>query len=170
MVSASEMTGAGVISWCTSPVTVVPQHSPIALCAARSEGHHLLITANLLRSSLSRICNISLTKDQWFQASRSVRYGGLGVRKVSSLSSSVFGFSCRNPGLQDALLSRCSVAMDDCDVYQCLAGRHHQEMPVGDTSGKQRIWYVLTINEDLHWSPPTFLLPKNISDWMEKSR
>jgi hypothetical protein len=44
----------------------------------------------LVRSALSKICNISSTDDQWLQASLPVRAGGLGLRRVSSLATPAF--------------------------------------------------------------------------------
>lgn len=38
---------------------------------------------NLLRSAVTKICNVKLSDDQWSQASLPVRSGGLGVRSVS---------------------------------------------------------------------------------------
>ena len=35
-----------------------------------------------LRAAVSSICNVSLTDDQWLQASLPVRNGGLGLRRV----------------------------------------------------------------------------------------
>jgi len=43
-----------------------------------------------LRSAVCNICNVSLTDDQWLQASLPVRNGGLGLRRVPSLASSAF--------------------------------------------------------------------------------
>jgi len=43
-----------------------------------------------LREGLSSTCNVTLTDDQWLQASLPVRNGGLGLRWVSSLASSAF--------------------------------------------------------------------------------
>ena len=54
-------------------------------------GHPLLQTFDdILRSGLSDILNVSITDDQWIQASLPVRHGGLGVRSVVRLASSTF--------------------------------------------------------------------------------
>jgi len=45
---------------------------------------------SLLRKGIGTICNLDLTDIQWLQASLPVTYGGLGVRRVSSLASSAF--------------------------------------------------------------------------------
>jgi len=56
------------------------------LRSAHCEGHDLLHTFDdLQRSLLCGICNVSLTDDQWLQASLPVRNGGLGVRMVHRL-------------------------------------------------------------------------------------
>ena len=54
-------------------------------------GHPLLQTFDdILRSGLSDILNVSITDDQWIQASLPVWHGGLGVRSVVRLASSAF--------------------------------------------------------------------------------
>ena len=45
---------------------------------------------HLLHTATSKICNVHFSDDQWLQASLPVRYGGLGVRRVSSLAPSTF--------------------------------------------------------------------------------
>ena len=44
----------------------------------------------LLRTAISKICNVSLSDDQWLQASLPEKSGGLGISRVSSLASSAF--------------------------------------------------------------------------------
>jgi len=46
--------------------------------------------ANLLRKGIGTICNLDLTVLQCLQASLSVKDGGLGVHRISSLVSSAF--------------------------------------------------------------------------------
>jgi len=54
-------------------------------------GHSVLAQFDdLLRSAVTKICNTALTDDQWIQASLPVCSGGLGVRSVSKLASTVF--------------------------------------------------------------------------------
>ena len=45
---------------------------------------------NLLRTTLSKTCNITLSENQWLQASLPIRSGGLGIRSITSLASSAF--------------------------------------------------------------------------------
>ena len=45
---------------------------------------------NLLRSALSKICNITLSENQWLQASLPIRSGVLGIRRITSLASSAY--------------------------------------------------------------------------------
>ena len=59
----------------------------------------------LLRDGFCKICNISLSEDQWLYASLPVRFNGLGIRRVSSLAIPAFLASAvgtRN--LQDHIL------------------------------------------------------------------
>ena len=61
------------------------------LRSAYCEGHELLMNFDtILKSALCSICNVSLTEQQWLQASLPVRAGGLGIRRVSSLAPSAF--------------------------------------------------------------------------------
>ena len=82
--------------------------------------HQLTVFDDHLRSGLSSICNVSLTDDQWLQASLPVLNGGLGLRRVSSLASSAFLASAAGTRrLQDLILHRVKSCNDD--VYEsCL--------------------------------------------------
>jgi hypothetical protein len=54
-------------------------------------GHESLLSFDsLLCKALCKICNVSLSDDQWLQASLPVKSGGLGIRRVASLASSAF--------------------------------------------------------------------------------
>ena len=99
---------------------------------------------------LCRICNVSLTDDQWLQASLPVRNGGLGVRRVSSLASSAFlALAAGTRQLQDhQLLGRWTGSVCDVDFDQCLAGRLHPDMPEGKAAGRQKEWDTLSVQEE----------------------
>ncbi len=43
-----------------------------------------------MRQGLERILNIRLNDTQWVQATLPIRYGGLGVRRVTMLASSAY--------------------------------------------------------------------------------
>ena len=69
---------------------------------------------HLLHNATSKICNVHLSDDQWLQASLPVRYGGLGVRRVSSLAPSAFLASAAGTlELQRRLLDRCDTTATD---------------------------------------------------------
>jgi len=54
-------------------------------------GHSILTKFDdLLRSAVTKMCNASLTDDQWTQASLPVWSAGLGIRSVSKLASTAF--------------------------------------------------------------------------------
>ena len=113
------------------------------LRAACCVDHHLLKEFDdQLRSGLSSICNVSLTDDQWLQASLPVRNGGLGLRRVSSLASSAFLASAAGTRqLQDLILHRVNTANDD--IYDsCLTNRISSGTQSPDDSDihKQRMW------------------------------
>src|SRR6218665_1865950 len=59
-------------------------------CAPCYDHLRLIDYDKLLRGGMERILNISLTEDQWIQASLPIRMGKLGVRRVSSLAQLAF--------------------------------------------------------------------------------
>ena len=85
------------------------------LRSAPCVGHpHLQIFDNLLRTAASKVCNVTLSDDQWQQASLPVRYGGLGIRRVSSLAPSAFLASAAGTReLQRRILDQSNTAADD---------------------------------------------------------
>ena len=114
------------------------------LRAACCEGHDLLSAFDkVLRSALCRICNVTLTDQQWLQASLPVRVGGLGIRRVSSLATSAFLASAAGTrDLQDRVLRLTDGAADTVfDV--CLASQLSKvpmQQPNRSTAHKQRTW------------------------------
>jgi hypothetical protein len=69
-----------------------------------------------LKSAVTKICNITLSDNQWIQASLPVRYGGLGVRSVSMLASSAFLASAAGTQtLQNLILQKCHILADDIE-------------------------------------------------------
>ncbi len=113
------------------------------LRAACCVDHELLRTFDdQLRSAVCNICNVSLTDDQWLQASLPVRNGGLGLRRVSSLASSAFLASAAGTRrLQDQILHRVSSVNDEV-FDNCLKTRTSGGIQPPDDSyiHKQRMW------------------------------
>ena len=113
------------------------------LRAACCVDHELLTKFDdQLRSAVSHICNVSLTDDQWLQASLPVRNGGLGLRRVSSLASSAFLASAAGTRrLQDQILHRVSLGKDDIFDH-CLQTRVNNgtQPPDDSMTHKQKIW------------------------------
>ena len=105
-------------------------------------GHSILTQFDdLLRSAVTKICNTSLTDDQWIQASLPVWSGGLGVRSVSQLASTAFLASAAGTRTLQAQILRNSLAADDdmsapLNHWQSLSG-----LPTGDVLpvGSQRV-------------------------------
>jgi len=95
-----------------------------------------------LRSVVSSICNVSLTDDQWLQASLPVHNDGLGLRRVSLLASSAFlATAAGTRQLQDHILHRTHQTHDD--MYdRCLAARVSSgiALPEDSNTHRQRIW------------------------------
>ena len=97
----------------------------------------------ILKSALCSICNVSLTEQQWLQASLPVRADGLGIRRVSSLAPSAFLASAAGTrDLQDCIL-RCTDRTAD-DIYErCLTSqliKFPNLPPSGSATDKQRAW------------------------------
>jgi len=95
-----------------------------------------------LRSGVSSICNVSLTDDEWLQASLPVRNGDLGLRRVSSLASSAFLASAVGTRqLQNHILHRTHQTHDDTYDW-CLAARVSLgiALPEDSNTHRQRIW------------------------------
>jgi hypothetical protein len=90
----------------------------------------------LVRSALSKICNISSTDDQWLQASLPVRAGGLGLRRVSSLATPAFN-------LQNQILHTEPTApssYSDLDFYLQSWHAKYGDIPTAASPAKQQTW------------------------------
>ena len=98
-----------------------------------------------LRAGLVNITNVSLSDDQWKQASLPIRAGGLGIRSVASIASPAFlaSFNSTEP-IQNLLLSRCSLVANDCHYERLRAdwcAKHHPSpAPTGKLACKQSSW------------------------------
>ena len=82
----------------------------------------------LLRLNITKICNLSLTDDQWLQASLPVWSGGLGVRSVVMLAPSAFLASAAGTlPLQDRILRHIQTVNEDIGFslnrWALLSGR-----------------------------------------------
>jgi hypothetical protein len=72
---------------------------------------------DLLRSTVTSICNVALTDEQWIQASLLVGSSGLGVRSVSMLASLAFLASAVGTRpLQTLILQRCNIPDEDINA------------------------------------------------------
>ena len=94
------------------------------------------------RSLVGTVCNVSLTDEQWLQASPHVRNGCLGLRRVSSLNaSSAFLASAAGTRLlqeQDQIRSSRIGTAGEAALDKCRASRHRQEMPEERAAGSHR--------------------------------
>ncbi|HSN24572.1 MAG TPA: reverse transcriptase domain-containing protein, partial [Methylomicrobium sp.] len=114
------------------------------LRSAFCDGHELLKKFDdILKSALCTICNVSLTEQQWLQASLPVRAGGLGIRRVSSLAPSAFLASAAGTrDLQDLILRQSDKTSDDI-FDRCLSTqliKFPTLPPSGSDAGQQRAW------------------------------
>jgi len=121
---------------------------PLAACCV---DHELLRKFDdQMRSAVCSICNVSLTDDQWPQASAPVRNGGLGLRHVSSLVLSAFLASAAGTRkLQDHILHRVSLVNDGV-FDSCLLTRVNNgtQPPVDSYSHKQRTWDKVVVDAE----------------------
>jgi len=80
---------------------------------------HPLLTQfdEVLRLAMTKICNLSLTDDQWLQASLPVWSGGIGVRSVVKLAPSAFLASAAGTlPLQDQILQKIVTSIEDNSI------------------------------------------------------
>ena len=107
-------------------------------------GHTLLSDIdNSLRLTLSIITNVSITDEQWRQASLPVKAGGIDVQSVMSIAPLAFlSSSTSTQQLQTLLLDKCSWQLSDQHFdnfldYWCQ--RHYPVQPLTCTNAsKQR--------------------------------
>jgi hypothetical protein len=124
------------------------------LRTAFCDGHHILSKFDdKLRSALGIVCNVTLTDQQWLQASLPVCAGGLGIRRVSSLATSAFLASAAGTReLQDRLLRQTADSTDE-EVDLCLTSRFNKlqsPSPSGSAAHKQRAWDKLVVDMEYH--------------------
>lgn len=121
--------------------------APSVLHTLRSSpcsGHQALTKFDsLLRTALSRICNVSLSDSQWLQASLPVKSGGLGIRRVASLATSAFLASAVGThDLQNQILVFKPQLPDDIVTDLTRNWQDTTEKPLPDSSSarKQQSW------------------------------
>ncbi len=124
---------------------------------------------------------MSLTDDQWIQASLPVKDGGLGVRRVSSLAPSAFLASAASTrALQDLLLSRCQHTLCDASVefiksvwaatnlQPCLQGlaahkQHNWDQPI---MAADKEYLLTTLTDDLNKARLLATRHPHSGDWL----
>lgn len=119
-----------------------PRVHHLLRCSPSVENSSLITFDNLLRSALERITNSSLSDTQWLQASLTIKEGGLGIRRVTSLALPAFLASAAGTSsLQTSILSNLSCQPDHFFVkYQSLWSTSYGPGPSGEPSGKQSLW------------------------------
>jgi hypothetical protein len=99
---------------------------------------------DILRDGLSAILNISLTDDQWVQASLPVSSGGLGIRSATMLAPSAFLASAAGTSdLQVCIISNIGATVSDPAVQSSLDAWNvlsNATAPVGPEAAIQRSW------------------------------
>ena len=90
------------------------------------DNEHLLKFDELLRTAIFKICNVSLSNNQWLHASLTVKSGGLGIRLVSSLASPAFLASAVGTrDLQNQILYTDMIMLDSAIlIYAKRCGKH----------------------------------------------
>ena len=93
--------------------------------------------------SICSIANISLTDEQWLQASLPIRFGGLGVRSVSSLAPSAFLASAAGTSsLQEMILSSIPIITDlaVCETQNHWSNLCNLNTPIEMQAHSQKTW------------------------------
>jgi len=107
-------------------------------------GHPLLEQFDsMLRNGLCSILNLSLTEDQWLQASLPVKAGGLGIRRVSSLALPAFLASAASTlALQSSMLSNIPNVADTqfATSFEHWCLKYPASIPIGELPHKQSFW------------------------------
>jgi len=97
----------------------------------------------LLRTALCKICNVTLSDDQWLQASLPVRSGGLGIRRVASLATSAFLASAVSTrDLQNEILhDNTQIPDGNLDAnLQIWLDKNRKPIPDATSAHKQKSW------------------------------
>ncbi|HSN23338.1 MAG TPA: hypothetical protein VLS45_04085, partial [Methylomicrobium sp.] len=116
---------------------LLSSHDALVLLKASLGGpklHHILRSApccdhpllpqidTTLKSAITQICNVTLSDQQWSQASLPVRHGGLGIRSVAMLAPSAFLASAAGTQkLQSLILQKCHIAVEDISHSSSLS-------------------------------------------------
>ena len=105
--------------------------------------HETLTTFDqLLSDGLSKICNISLPDNQWLQVSLHVDFGGLGIRRVSSLAFTTFlASTVATRDLQDQILYTDLLSpYSDLDRYRQLWHDRNGQVQSLTSPAEQQTW------------------------------
>ena len=103
------------------------------------DSENLLKFDKLFRTVIFKICNVSLSDDQRLQASLPVKFGGLGIRRVSSLTSPAFLASAvGSRDLQNQILHTDMIMLDSVlDISQTLWQARFGQIHALDLAAKQ---------------------------------
>jgi hypothetical protein len=107
---------------------------------------------NQIRTALCQICNISMSDDQWTQASLPVRYSGLGIRRVSSLATPAFLASAvGTQDLQSQILQATDALVPDKDLAACQQSwlNLYGAIPLSAPPAKQQTWDKPIVSSEL---------------------
>ena len=123
------------------------------LRCVRCAGHpSLTVFDNLLREGISSITNSLLSDIQWLQASHRIRYGGLGIRRATSLALSAFLASAASTSdLQHGILSSCWPTPDAEYIGACASwsAKYSLPCPADDAAVSPRAWDTPAVARDL---------------------
>ena len=97
---------------------------------------------DLLKSALSRITNNTLSDSQWLQASLPIKFGGLGIRRVTSLALPAFLASAASTCLlQDEILGGLQPLTDELvESLRCRWVALYGPPPSAQSASKQSSW------------------------------
>ena len=123
------------------------------MCASPCYDNENLLKFNeLLRTVISKICNASLSNDQWLQASLPVKSGCLGIRSASSIASPAFLASAVGScDLQNQILFTHKIMLDSStiDICQTLRQAHYGQLHAHASPAKQQTWDKPSVEREL---------------------
>ena len=109
-----------------------------------SNNPRLSIFDDTLRQGLSTILNVSLSDDQWLQASLPVQKGSLGIRSAGMLASSTYlASAAATLRLQNAILANSCCLNPDPAVGEALIiwkTQSHTVEPASPAGQYQKVW------------------------------
>ena len=127
----------------------------------------LLKFDQLLRTAISKICNVLLSDEQWLQASLPIKSGGQGIHRVSSLASPAFlASTVGTRDLQNQILDADVIMLDSfLDICQTLRQACYDQLHTLASPAKQQTWDKPIVERELAISSENVRLTTTRQDY-----